>query len=186
MTAIQRKGTLLCCSLCINLLHAVEVKVQSWHTTEMPTIAEVREETQLGSVCASSHVISIVGQIDGLRAIGRQQDVLLAQAQPGNGYSSTAQQNRCMKASTVLYTRTGCHKLWGQPWCRFWKRVVSIAQQPLSPVKLCQRFGASMYDTCCNLWPSAPECCASYWRRTGMGQVSSTAQHASFPCHQTY
>lgn len=56
----------------------------------MPTIAEVREETQLGSVCASSHVISIVGQINGFGAIGRQQDVLLTQAQPGNPFASTA------------------------------------------------------------------------------------------------
>ena len=65
----------------------------------MPTIAEVREETQLGSVRASSHVISIVGQIDDFGAIGRQQDVLLAQAQPGNRFASTAEQNRCMEAA---------------------------------------------------------------------------------------
>ena len=73
-----------------NLLHAVKVQMNRTHNTELPTVAEVREETQLGPVGASSHVTSTIGQIDGFRAIGRQQDVLLAQAQPGNWCASTA------------------------------------------------------------------------------------------------
>ena len=86
----RQEVQLLCCSLSLNLLHAAQVQMQSRHNTELPTIAETREETQLGPVCASSHVISIVGQIDGFGAIGRQQDILLAQAQPGNWCASTA------------------------------------------------------------------------------------------------
>ena len=69
------------------------------HPTNLPTVAEIRKETQLGSVGASSNVISFVGQIDGFRAIGGQQDILLAQAQPGNRFASTAKQNSFMRAA---------------------------------------------------------------------------------------
>jgi len=59
-----------------------------------------------------------------------------------------------------------------QQWCRLWKHVITIAQEPFTQVKLCQRISASMYVTCCNLWPSALQCCASCCHRTATGQVS--------------